>query len=129
MLDFPVKLAGQQFVVRFSWSGFAALCRELRANVSNVTEVLATADATDMDALLWAGLVHHHPGLTRETVRGLMDETGVVGSMAAIETASGAFLAALEPEGGGSTARPLWARLASALGRLIVFWKKPSRSA
>lgn len=128
--DFPVRIGPATYTFRYSWLAFATLTDSLGATFATVVEAMQQASAMDTEVVVWAGLRTHHPYLTRDDVRVMMDDSGVIESMKLVNTASAAFAASLEPEGGSAAARPLLAairRLLEKIGRLILFWRKRSR--
>jgi hypothetical protein len=125
-----ITIGERTFTVRYSWKAFCALTTALNASFATVTEALFTADASDVDAVVWAGLITRHPEVSRQDVRDMLDEVGVVASMEAVDFCSARFVDSLQKEGGGSTANPLKAALSRwtrRLGLWIGSWWKPKR--
>ena len=126
--EVQVKIGQTTFTLRYSWLAFCTLTDAFGATFSTVVEAMHTANAMDVDAVVWAGLRTHHPELTREDVRRMLDDMGTVPAMGVFTQASAAFAASLEPEGGSSTGNPLWrlvSRFLAAIGRWIASWRKP----
>lgn len=125
-----VTIGDRTFTVRFSWKAFTALTTALGATLATVTEALFTADASDVDAVVWAGLITRHPEISRAEVRQMLDDIGVPAALEVVDFCSERFVDSMMREGGGSTANPLKAalgRLTRWLGRLTSYWWKPKR--
>lgn len=110
--DAQIMIGAQAYTLRFSVKALAALQDHWElASISAVSDKLSRLDddgltIEDYQALLWAGLRTHHPGVDKELCLDLLDELGLAG----LEAALAGMMGGANGEGagteGGGTATP-----------------------
>ncbi|ADU50171.1 hypothetical protein Tmar_0046 [Thermaerobacter marianensis DSM 12885] len=73
--EVELKAGGKTYVLRYTTNAMVQLEEMLGRSV---LEIVNNPSFTDARAMVWAGLLHAHPGLTLEQAGEIMDEAGVV---------------------------------------------------
>lgn len=113
-IDVPVVIADKPLTFRFSTMAVAALGKIWGCNgVDEVFEKLSKVQSTgkiDLDdgsILIWAALQKHHPDISIEAVRELLDDNGLGKLQPVIEKLSDAIQASMpSPKGAAANGRP-----------------------
>lgn len=86
--DQPLTLAGQTYQLRFSVKAMLALKDRWGLKDDRQIEArMKSASVEDFVTIVWAGLRTHHPELSEEQVLGWLDDGGLDGMKAAMDSA------------------------------------------
>lgn len=100
---FPVEIDGKTWVLQFTANAIAELEDATAKPIGDFLADLPKGGVRAMRTLMWAGLLHHQPGLTQAQTGDLIDAMG--GFQAAMAVVTEAVQAAFpDPAGGAGNA-------------------------